>query len=55
MSTTAETLGTDAAGIARPEASVATSSPYWTSPSRAPISRAKRLMWTTISSLMLAS
>ncbi len=32
---------------------VATSSPYRTSPSRAPISRANRLIWATISSVMV--
>jgi hypothetical protein len=34
---------------------VATSSPYRTSPSRTPISRANRLAWATISSVMVAS
>src|SRR6266850_370073 len=34
---------------------VATTSSYLTCPSRAPISRANRLMWVTISSLMVAS
>src|SRR5262249_15446109 len=34
---------------------VATSSLYLTSPSRAPISRANRLIWVTISSVMVAS